>query len=59
MLFSLFNQFRDLQYKDIYVKIENKNEHIFYMNDQYIFTTDTIIHNKDDVIFNYKNSKVN
>jgi len=49
----IFTLIADLQYKNLYIKIDNIKENIIYINDNYIITKDKIVHNRDDLIFHY------
>ena len=50
----IFNIIINLNYKDIYLKINIKEEKVVYMNDKYIILEKKVIHNSENVIFYYK-----
>jgi uncharacterized membrane protein YsdA (DUF1294 family) len=52
-LFIVFDQFRENQYKDLSIETKSWVVPVIYMNDAYIFTSGSILHNTDESIFNY------
>ncbi len=52
-LFIVFDQFREHQYNDLSVETKSWVVPVIYMNDTYIFTSWSILHNTEESIFYY------
>lgn len=51
--FLLINLVRESQFSSLYIRVNGNLEKVYYMNDNYIFMSGSIVHNTEDIIFEY------